>query len=39
MDRQASKDEHTIDNILESAGVLTPEQAKQLTDEVKRMRE
>lgn len=33
------EDDYSIDDILESAGVLTPEQAKQLTDEVKRMRE
>jgi hypothetical protein len=39
MDPQTSKDEYTMDDILESAGVLNLEQAKQLTDEVKRMRE
>ncbi|UMV47342.1 hypothetical protein LMZ02_28475 [Paenibacillus macerans] len=33
------EDDYSIDDILESAGVLTPEQAKQLTEEVKRMRE
>ncbi|WP_145977173.1 hypothetical protein [Paenibacillus sp. 32O-W] len=38
-DRQTSKDDYTIDDIFESAGVLTPKQAKQLTDEIKRMRE
>jgi len=32
-------DDYSIDDILESAGTLTPEQAKQLADEVKRMRE
>ena len=33
------EDDYSIDDILESAGVLTPEQAKRLTDEVKKMRE
>ncbi|MGG4032643.1 hypothetical protein ABEV74_02880 [Paenibacillus cisolokensis] len=33
------EDDYSIDDILESAGVLTPEQAKQLADEVKKMRE
>jgi predicted NAD-dependent protein-ADP-ribosyltransferase YbiA (DUF1768 family) len=33
------EDDSSIDDILESAGVLTPEQAKHLTDEVKKMRE
>lgn len=33
------EDDYSIDDILESAGILTPEQAKQLTDEVKKMRE
>lgn len=39
MDPHTSKDEYNIDDILESAGVLTTEQAKQLIDEVKRTRE
>ena len=33
------EDDYSIDDILESAGVLTPEQAKQLANEVKKMRE
>ncbi|AIQ11927.1 hypothetical protein [Paenibacillus durus] len=33
------EDDYSIDDILESAGVLTPEQAKQLTEDVKKMRE
>jgi antitoxin component of MazEF toxin-antitoxin module len=33
------EDDYSIDDILESAGVLTPEQAKHLTEEVKKMRE
>lgn len=33
------EDDYSIDDILESAGVLTPEQAKRLTEEVKKMRE
>jgi len=33
------EDDYSIDDILESAGILTPEQAKQLTDEIKKMRE
>lgn len=33
------EDDYSIDDILESAGVLTPEQAKELTEEVKKMRE
>ncbi|HEX7066284.1 MAG TPA: hypothetical protein VF199_14545 [Bacillales bacterium] len=33
------EDDYSIDDILESAGILTPEQAKRLTDEVKKMRE
>ncbi|ALS27215.1 hypothetical protein IJ21_18140 [Paenibacillus sp. 32O-W] len=33
------EDDYSIDDILESAGILTPEQARQLTDEVKKMRE
>lgn len=33
------EDDYSIDDILESAGVLTPEQAKKLADEVKKMRE
>lgn len=32
-------DEYSIDDILESAGVLTPERAKELQAEVSRMRE
>ena len=39
LDRHMSEDECSIDDILESAGVLTPEQAAHLTDEIKRMRE
>jgi len=30
------EDDYSIDDILESAGILTPEQAKRLTDEVKK---
>jgi hypothetical protein len=37
--QQMSEDDCSIDDILESAGVLTPEQAAHLTDEIKRMRE
>lgn len=33
------EDDYSIDDILESAGVLTPDQAKELMDEVKKMRE
>jgi hypothetical protein len=33
------EDDYSIDDIMESAGVLSPEQAKALVDEVKRMRE
>ncbi|REK68383.1 MAG: hypothetical protein C6P35_02295 [Cohnella sp.] len=33
------EDDYSIDDILDSAGVLTPEQAKQLAEEVKKMRE
>lgn len=33
------EDDYSIDDIIESAGVLTPEQAKELTEEVKKMRE
>lgn len=33
------EDDYSIDDILESAGLLTPEQAKLLVDEVKKMRE
>lgn len=33
------EDDYSIDDILESAGILTPDQAKELTEEVKRMRE
>lgn len=33
------EDDYSIDDIMESAGVLSPEQAKALIDEVKRMRE
>lgn len=33
------EDDYSIDDILESAGVLTPEQAQELMDEVKKMRE
>jgi rRNA maturation endonuclease Nob1 len=33
------EDDYSIDDILESAGVLTPEQAKELIEEVKKMRE
>ncbi|WP_198285821.1 hypothetical protein [Thermobacillus composti] len=38
-DRHLSEDDCGIDDILESAGVLTPEQAAHLIDEIKRMRE
>jgi len=38
-DRHLSEDDCSIDDILESAGVLTPEQAAHLIDEIKRMRE
>jgi hypothetical protein len=33
------EDDYSIDDILESAGTLTPEQAKELTEEIKKMRE
>ncbi|WP_410511951.1 hypothetical protein PaeBR_18160 [Paenibacillus sp. BR2-3] len=33
------EDDYSIDDILESAGILTPNEAKELTDEVRRMRE
>ncbi|MDQ8733963.1 hypothetical protein [Paenibacillus sp. LHD-38] len=33
------EDDYSIDDILESAGSLTPEQAKELTEEIKKMRE
>lgn len=33
------EDDYSIDDILESAGVLSPEQAQELLDEVKKMRE
>jgi rRNA maturation endonuclease Nob1 len=33
------EDDYSIDDILESAGVLTLDQAKELTEEVKKMRE
>ena len=33
------EDDYSIDDILESAGVLTPEQAKRLVEEVRTMRE
>lgn len=33
------EDDDSIDDILESAGVLTPERAKELQEEVSRMRE
>ncbi|MED0680833.1 hypothetical protein P4S83_08390 [Aneurinibacillus thermoaerophilus] len=33
------EDDYSIDDILESAGVLTPERAKELQEEVSRMRE
>lgn len=33
------EDDYSIDDILESAGILTPDQARELTEEVKRMRE
>ncbi|MGG1517142.1 hypothetical protein ABE504_17155 [Paenibacillus oryzisoli] len=32
-------DDYAIDDILDSAGILTQEQAKELMDEVKKMRE
>ena len=38
-DRHLSEDDCGIDDILESAGGLTPEQAAHLIDEIKRMRE
>ncbi|WP_181410227.1 hypothetical protein [Paenibacillus sp. tmac-D7] len=38
-DGQMFEDDCSIDDILESAGILTSEQAKHLTDEIKRMRE
>ncbi|MCL5290195.1 MAG: hypothetical protein M1489_04065 [Firmicutes bacterium] len=31
------EDDYSIDDIVESAGVLTPEQAQELMDEVKKM--
>lgn len=33
------EDDNSIDDILESAGVLTPERAQKLQEEVRRMRE
>ncbi|CAH1195241.1 hypothetical protein PAECIP111893_00647 [Paenibacillus plantiphilus] len=33
------EDDYAIDDILESAGVLTPARAKELQEEVRRMRE
>ncbi len=33
------EEDYSIDDILDSAGTLTPEQAKELSDEIKRMRE
>ncbi|MEK5033431.1 hypothetical protein MKY96_18400 [Paenibacillus sp. FSL R7-0302] len=33
------EDDYSIDDILESAGMLTPNEAKELSDEVRRMRE
>ncbi|NGM83107.1 hypothetical protein G5B47_11850 [Paenibacillus sp. 7124] len=33
------EDDYSIDDILESAGILTPDEAKELYDEVRRMRE
>jgi len=33
------EDDYSIDDILESAGLLTPEQAKDLMEEVRKMRE
>jgi len=33
------EDDYSIDDILESAGLLTPEQAKDLMEEVHKMRE
>lgn len=33
------EDDYSIDDILESAGVLTPDQAKELMEEVKKIRE
>jgi hypothetical protein len=33
------EDDYSIDDILDSAGALTPEQAKALIEEVKKMRE
>lgn len=33
------EDDYSIDDILESAGILTTEQAKEMTEEVKQMRE
>jgi len=32
------EDDYSIDDILESAGILTPNEAKELLDEVRRMR-
>ncbi len=33
------EDDYSIDDILDSAGVLSPEQADELTQEIKKMRE
>ncbi|MBC8080200.1 MAG: hypothetical protein H7X86_07630 [Gorillibacterium sp.] len=33
------EDDYSIDDILESAGVLTPNQARELSEEIKKMRE
>jgi hypothetical protein len=34
-----SEDEYAVDDILESAGILTPEEARQLEETVRQMRE
>ncbi|WP_405110173.1 hypothetical protein MHH28_00230 [Paenibacillus sp. FSL K6-1217] len=43
MDKQTAhelvEDDYSIDDILESAGILTPNEAKELSDKVRRMRE
>ena len=33
------EDDYSIDDILASAGILTPEQARELTEEIRRSRE
>ncbi|WP_340022485.1 hypothetical protein MHI24_26205 [Paenibacillus sp. FSL K6-1096] len=43
MDKQSVRelvaDDYSIDDILESVGILTPNEAKKLSDEIQKMRE